>query len=101
MKRFFELYKNNDNREVAVDALLPTTTAREAIQNSMDLYAQYIFAKPEAVEGVQLFIVVLWVRRGFEGQSLRLCGSITNSVLRMMALAAIPFFSQELCTPLS
>nr|O23979.1 RecName: Full=Soluble inorganic pyrophosphatase; AltName: Full=Pyrophosphate phospho-hydrolase; Short=PPase [Hordeum vulgare subsp. vulgare]AAC50012.1 soluble inorganic pyrophosphatase [Hordeum vulgare var. distichon] len=37
-----EDYKKNENKEVAVDAFLPATTAREAIQYSMDLYAQYI-----------------------------------------------------------
>uniref|UniRef100_A0A453DJI8 Soluble inorganic pyrophosphatase n=4 Tax=Aegilops tauschii subsp. strangulata TaxID=200361 RepID=A0A453DJI8_AEGTS len=42
IKRFFEDYKKNENKEVAVDAFLPATTAREAIQYSMDLYAQYI-----------------------------------------------------------
>ncbi|TVU31148.1 hypothetical protein EJB05_22820, partial [Eragrostis curvula] len=42
IKRFFEDYKKNENKDVAVDAFLPATTAREAIQHSMDLYAQYI-----------------------------------------------------------
>nr|CAB3488755.1 unnamed protein product [Digitaria exilis] len=42
IKRFFEDYKKNENKEVAVDAFLPATTARDAIQYSMDLYAQYI-----------------------------------------------------------
>ncbi|XP_039819322.1 soluble inorganic pyrophosphatase isoform X3 [Panicum virgatum] len=42
IKRFFEDYKKNENKEVAVDAFLPATAARDAIQYSMDLYAQYI-----------------------------------------------------------
>ncbi|KAF2936651.1 hypothetical protein DAI22_04g317800 [Oryza sativa Japonica Group] len=42
IKRFFEDYKKNENKEVAVDAFLPANTARDAIQYSMDLYAQYI-----------------------------------------------------------
>ncbi|CAM0144895.1 unnamed protein product [Urochloa decumbens] len=42
IKRFFEDYKKNENKEVAVDEFLPATTARDAIQYSMDLYAQYI-----------------------------------------------------------
>ncbi|KAM0824279.1 hypothetical protein ACQ4PT_070322 [Festuca glaucescens] len=42
IKRFFEDYKKNENKEVAVDAFLPATTAIEAIQYSMDLYGQYI-----------------------------------------------------------
>ncbi|KAF7012550.1 hypothetical protein CFC21_026731 [Triticum aestivum] len=42
IKRFFEDYKKNENKEVDVDAFLPATTAREAIQYSLDLYAQYI-----------------------------------------------------------
>ncbi|XP_018684872.1 soluble inorganic pyrophosphatase isoform X3 [Musa acuminata AAA Group] len=42
IRRFFEDYKKNENKEVAVNEFLPATTAREAIQYSMDLYAQYI-----------------------------------------------------------
>nr|XP_009402629.2 PREDICTED: soluble inorganic pyrophosphatase-like [Musa acuminata subsp. malaccensis] len=42
IRRFFEDYKKNENKEVAVNEFLPANTAREAIQHSMDLYAQYI-----------------------------------------------------------
>jgi inorganic pyrophosphatase len=42
IRRFFEDYKKNENKEVAVDAFLPAAAAREAIQYSMDLYGQYI-----------------------------------------------------------
>ncbi|XP_008781408.1 soluble inorganic pyrophosphatase 1 isoform X2 [Phoenix dactylifera] len=42
IKRFFEDYKKNENKEVAVNEFLPANTAVEAIQYSMDLYAQYI-----------------------------------------------------------
>ncbi|URD76471.1 soluble inorganic [Musa troglodytarum] len=42
IRRFFEDYKKNENKEVAVNEFLPASTAREAIQHSMDLYAQYI-----------------------------------------------------------
>nr|CAD1817999.1 unnamed protein product [Ananas comosus var. bracteatus] len=48
IRRFFRrlycryLYKKNENKEVAVNEFLPADTAREAIQHSMDLYAQYI-----------------------------------------------------------
>ncbi|KAJ1703194.1 hypothetical protein LUZ63_002973 [Rhynchospora breviuscula] len=42
IRRFFEDYKKNENKEVAVNEFLPSTTAREAIQYSMDLYAEYI-----------------------------------------------------------
>ncbi|XP_047338068.1 soluble inorganic pyrophosphatase 1-like [Impatiens glandulifera] len=42
IRRFFEDYKKNENKEVAVDDFLPSTTAHEAIQYSMDLYAEYI-----------------------------------------------------------
>ncbi|RVW95489.1 Soluble inorganic pyrophosphatase 1 [Vitis vinifera] len=34
--------KKNENKEVAVNDFLPSTTAVEAIQYSMDLYAEYI-----------------------------------------------------------
>jgi inorganic pyrophosphatase len=33
--------KKNENKEVAVDEVQPASTARDAIQYSMDLYAQY------------------------------------------------------------
>ncbi|CAK9170326.1 unnamed protein product [Ilex paraguariensis] len=42
IRRFFEDYKKNENKEVAVDEFLPPTTAHDAIQYSMDLYAEYI-----------------------------------------------------------
>ncbi|CAN4115551.1 unnamed protein product [Withania somnifera] len=42
IRRFFEDYKKNENKEVAVDDFLPPTTAVDAIQYSMDLYAEYI-----------------------------------------------------------
>jgi len=42
IRRFFEDYKKNENKEVAVNDFLPPTTAHEAIQYSMDLYAEYI-----------------------------------------------------------
>ncbi|CAL9094961.1 unnamed protein product, partial [Musa acuminata var. zebrina] len=42
IRRFFEDYKKNENKEVAVNEFLSTTAAREAIQYSMDLYAEYI-----------------------------------------------------------
>ncbi|KAG9453637.1 hypothetical protein H6P81_006541 [Aristolochia fimbriata] len=42
IRRFFEDYKKNENKEVAVNDFLPATTAYEAIQHSMDLYATYI-----------------------------------------------------------
>ncbi|KAF3334012.1 soluble inorganic pyrophosphatase-like protein [Carex littledalei] len=42
IRRFFEDYKKNENKEVAVDDFLPATSAYEAIQHSMDLYATYI-----------------------------------------------------------
>ncbi|KAK3435317.1 hypothetical protein EUGRSUZ_D02652 [Eucalyptus grandis] len=42
IRRFFEDYKKNENKEVAVNDFLPSTTATEAIQYSMDLYAEYI-----------------------------------------------------------
>ncbi|XVF33065.1 hypothetical protein REPUB_Repub17cG0136300 [Reevesia pubescens] len=40
--RFFEDYKKNENKEVAVNDFLPSSTAFEAIQYSMDLYAEYL-----------------------------------------------------------
>ncbi|XP_042450781.1 soluble inorganic pyrophosphatase PPA1-like [Zingiber officinale] len=42
IRRFFEDYKKNENKEVAVDDFLPAKSAREAVQHSMDLYAEYI-----------------------------------------------------------
>lgn len=42
IRRFFEDYKKNENKEVAVDEFLPSDTAHGAIQYSMDLYAEYI-----------------------------------------------------------
>eukprot|EP01018_Ginkgo_biloba_P020871 Gb_41145 [translate_table: standard] len=42
IRRFFEDYKKNENKEVAVDEFLPPCNAEEAIQHSMDLYAAYI-----------------------------------------------------------
>ncbi|RLN03627.1 soluble inorganic pyrophosphatase-like isoform X2 [Panicum miliaceum] len=41
IRRFFEDYKKNENKEVAVDEVQSASTARDAIQYSMDLYAQY------------------------------------------------------------
>ncbi|KAB2052505.1 hypothetical protein ERO13_D12G121300v2 [Gossypium hirsutum] len=42
IKRFFEDYKKNENKEVAVNDILPSSTAFEAIQHSMDLYGEYL-----------------------------------------------------------
>ncbi|KAH9784056.1 Soluble inorganic pyrophosphatase 1 [Citrus sinensis] len=42
IRRFFEDYKKNENKEVAVNEFLPPQTAFDAIQYSMDLYAEYI-----------------------------------------------------------
>uniref|UniRef100_J3M3C8 Soluble inorganic pyrophosphatase n=2 Tax=Oryza brachyantha TaxID=4533 RepID=J3M3C8_ORYBR len=42
IRRFFEDYKKNENKEVAVNDFLPASSAYEAIQHSMDLYATYI-----------------------------------------------------------
>lgn len=42
IRRFFEDYKKNENKDVAVDDFLPASTAYDAIQHSMDLYANYI-----------------------------------------------------------
>ncbi|KAG7020291.1 Soluble inorganic pyrophosphatase 1, partial [Cucurbita argyrosperma subsp. argyrosperma] len=46
IRRFFEDYKKNENKEVAVNDFLPSGVALEAIQYSMqvfqDLYAEYI-----------------------------------------------------------
>ncbi|MFS8024448.1 Soluble inorganic pyrophosphatase PPA1 [Helianthus anomalus] len=35
IRRFFEDYKKNENKEVAVDEFLPSNTAHDAIQYSM------------------------------------------------------------------
>ncbi|CAA3024713.1 ras-related RABE1c [Olea europaea subsp. europaea] len=42
IRRFFEDYKKNENKDVAVNDFLPATEAYEAIQRSMNLYADYI-----------------------------------------------------------
>ncbi|KAK8509725.1 hypothetical protein V6N13_093576 [Hibiscus sabdariffa] len=42
IKRFFEDYKKNENKEVAVNDILPSSTAYEAIQHSIDLYGEYL-----------------------------------------------------------
>ncbi|KAL2902972.1 Soluble inorganic pyrophosphatase PPA1 [Bienertia sinuspersici] len=42
IRRFFEDYKKNECKEVAVDDFLPSKNAHDAIQHSMDLYAEYI-----------------------------------------------------------
>ncbi|KAG6575308.1 Soluble inorganic pyrophosphatase 1, partial [Cucurbita argyrosperma subsp. sororia] len=42
IRRFFEDYKKNENKEVAVNDFLHSGVALEAIQYSMDLYAEYI-----------------------------------------------------------
>ncbi|CAN6568443.1 hypothetical protein ACFX13_001032 [Malus domestica] len=42
IRRFFEDYKKNENKEVAVDQFLPAPNAATVIQYSMDLYAEYI-----------------------------------------------------------
>ncbi|XP_043804609.1 soluble inorganic pyrophosphatase 1 isoform X3 [Manihot esculenta] len=42
IRRFFEDYKKNENKEVAVNEFLPGNHAVDAIQYSMDLYAEYI-----------------------------------------------------------
>ncbi|KAK7279442.1 hypothetical protein RJT34_24495 [Clitoria ternatea] len=42
IRRFFEDYKKNENKEVAVNDFLPASTAYEAIKHSMTLYADYI-----------------------------------------------------------
>ncbi|XP_042432947.1 soluble inorganic pyrophosphatase-like [Zingiber officinale] len=41
IRHFFDDYKKNENKGVAVNEFLPAATAREAIQYSMDLYAEY------------------------------------------------------------
>ncbi|KAJ7529166.1 hypothetical protein O6H91_15G036000 [Diphasiastrum complanatum] len=42
IRRFFEDYKKNEDKEVAVNDFLPETNAVDAIRYSMDLYASYI-----------------------------------------------------------
>ncbi|XP_027350022.1 soluble inorganic pyrophosphatase 4-like [Abrus precatorius] len=42
IRRFFEDYKKNENKEVAVNDFLPASAAFEAIKRSMSLYADYI-----------------------------------------------------------
>ncbi|KAK9713654.1 hypothetical protein RND81_06G042500 [Saponaria officinalis] len=42
IRRFFEDYKKNENKEVAVNDFLPKASAFEAIQHSIDLYSEYI-----------------------------------------------------------
>ncbi|KAK8483562.1 hypothetical protein V6N11_028152 [Hibiscus sabdariffa] len=42
IRRFFEDYKKNEKKEVAVNDFLPASTAYEVIKHSMDLYADYI-----------------------------------------------------------
>ncbi|KAL1565895.1 Soluble inorganic pyrophosphatase 3 [Salvia divinorum] len=42
IRRFFEDYKKNENKEVAVNDFLPPAAALETIQASIDLYAEYI-----------------------------------------------------------
>jgi len=42
IKRFFEDYKKNENKEVAVETFLGKDDAVRAVQKSMDLYGQYV-----------------------------------------------------------
>ncbi|KAL5149045.1 Soluble inorganic pyrophosphatase 4 [Glycine soja] len=42
IRRFFEDYKKNENKEVAVNDFLPASAAYEAIKHSMTLYAEYV-----------------------------------------------------------
>ncbi|KAM7476592.1 hypothetical protein LguiB_023835 [Lonicera macranthoides] len=42
IRRFFEDYKKNENKEVAVNDFLSPENAVDAIQYSMDLYAEYL-----------------------------------------------------------
>ncbi|KFK40208.1 inorganic pyrophosphatase [Arabis alpina] len=44
IRRFFEDYKKNENKKVAVEGFLPAQAAIDAIKDSMDLYAAYIIA---------------------------------------------------------
>lgn len=42
IRRFFEDYKKNENKEVLVDDFLPSQDAHDAIKHSLDLYGEYI-----------------------------------------------------------
>ncbi|XP_071730629.1 soluble inorganic pyrophosphatase PPA1-like [Rutidosis leptorrhynchoides] len=42
IRRFFEDYRKEENKEVAVDDFLPAAKAQERIQHSIDLYGEYI-----------------------------------------------------------
>ncbi|KAL6633698.1 hypothetical protein ACP70R_026369 [Stipagrostis hirtigluma subsp. patula] len=42
IRRFFEDYKKNENKDVAVNEFLPAKDAIDAIKYSMDLYGSYI-----------------------------------------------------------
>lgn len=42
IRRFFEEYKKNENKEVAVEDFLPAEAAIDAVSHSMDLYGSYI-----------------------------------------------------------
>nr|GEW14488.1 soluble inorganic pyrophosphatase 1 [Tanacetum cinerariifolium] len=55
IRRFFEDYKKNENKEVAVDEFLPSNTAHDAIQYSMDLYAE-IWASPDIVRCTMYYV---------------------------------------------
>ncbi|KAJ1390791.1 Inorganic pyrophosphatase [Sesbania bispinosa] len=44
IRRFFEDYKKNENKEVAVNDFLPPSVAVEAIQYSMSVYLEYLHA---------------------------------------------------------
>ncbi|KAK2999642.1 hypothetical protein RJ639_023178 [Escallonia herrerae] len=61
IRRFFEDYKKNENKEVAVDDFLPATKAYEATQHSMNLYADYIVESLRAVKtqvvGVEVALI--------------------------------------------
>ena len=41
-RRFFEDYKKTENKEVAVATFLGVVEAVKAVQNSIDLYGQYV-----------------------------------------------------------
>ncbi|KAK9154241.1 hypothetical protein Sjap_001721 [Stephania japonica] len=42
IRRFFEEYKKNENKEVEVDDFLPASIAYKAVEHSMSLYADYV-----------------------------------------------------------
>ncbi|CAN1190600.1 Soluble inorganic pyrophosphatase PPA1 [Linum perenne] len=42
IRRFFEEYKKNENKQVEVEDFLPPEAAVDAIKYSMDLYASYV-----------------------------------------------------------